>query len=92
LHGHEKLEIFQFQLYALNSDTHSEPHTLLETRVTDECGVTSDFGVLGVPRIPTFTCPFNKCLGDVVDVDQSEPYNLFGLCLREEVRKLGDAF
>ena len=55
------------------------------------CGVTSDLGVLGVPRVLTVTCLFNKCLGVVVDVDQSEPYNLFGLRLREEDRKLGDA-
>jgi len=58
----------------------------------DACGVRSDFGVLGVPFILSVTCPFNKCLEVVVDVDQSEPYNLFGLCLREEDRKLGDAF
>jgi len=42
--------------------------------------------------ILSVTCLFNKCLEVVVDVDQSEPYNLFGLCLREEDRKLGDAF
>lgn len=69
-----------------------ETHTLLETGVMDACGVTSDFGVLGVPCILSVTCLFNKCLGVVVDVNQSEPYNLFGLRLREDDSKLGDAF
>ena len=72
--------------------THLVKHTLLEAGVMDACGVTSDFGVLGVPCILSVTCLFNTCLGVVVDVDQSEPYNLFGLCLREEDRKFGDAF
>ena len=58
----------------------------------DVCDVTSDLGVLGVPCVLTVTCLFGKCLEVVVDVDQSEPYNLFGLRLREEDRKLGDAF